>query len=198
MIELSDWLQESYCDGETLLKSSTLLKSQPLQTLQLQHFFQEQKLKEIYAEILRSVTKKKYIPNQHSYRTVLKIRATDLLHSFLLFCESPLFTSYVSFITKKEYAYVTATIKIFSAGDYKVIHDMSVQGKAKVLIDCTPVWNQQNGGYYGLQKEDETLIIAPCWNSITLCADSKVRDFVKYITHHAKKEKRVCIELLYE
>ncbi len=77
----------------------------------------------------------------------------------------------------------------YKIGDYKILSDEDNNKKGiELIIDLTPVWDDENGGYLIYTNGDgEFYEIPSSYGSLTIVEREKnLQYFVKYVNHYAK------------
>ena len=77
----------------------------------------------------------------------------------------------------------------YKIGDYKILSDGDNNKKSiELIIDLTPVWDDENGGYLIYTNGDgEFYEIPSSYGSLTIVEREKnLQYFVKYVNHYAK------------
>ncbi len=77
----------------------------------------------------------------------------------------------------------------YKIGDYKILSDGDSNKKGiELIIDLTPVWDDENGGYLIYTNGDgEFYEIPSSYGSLTIVEREKnLQYFVKYVNHYAK------------
>ncbi len=216
MEKLYQWLKKDYLQQKTVIQMRELYnqendsnQKQVIKQLQLQQFFNT-KIKTVVKQLFCLDATRKYVPNIYNYSFAQKIRNVQKiddksdgnkeLMNFLALFQSEEWIKYISFITGIKVVNCTLKIKSFGHKDYSLIHDSIEQKKAIiVLVDITPNWKDEFGGYFVLHKGEEFFVVPSAENSILIYErDQEMKSFVKYVNHHAGKKKKIFLEIEYE
>jgi len=154
------------------------------QGIQLQQFLHPQ----YYQQLLSEIQKAKLSP----------IELRDKFNYFgaksaaLNFFSKPQFLSFASAITSQVLTHCEVSVRLFMHRNYTLMHDDVDTSKVEFYLDCTPEWNEKNGGAITLlSSEGEALRIPTSAN--TLILGQSGRSYVKYVNNNAGNDGRLLI-----
>lgn len=161
-------------------------------SIQLQQFL----LPNIAAKASRiGQLKEHYVPDQYRCREPNGIPvALRTLQNWLKSREA---AALISFIIKKKVSFKESCICSYQHRDYTVRHDKNRELPGyDVLLDLTPSWNARACGHHSYVKNGEEIVRIPAmFNSLAIIhRPNNVQKFVKYVNHHAGKDKRIVLE----
>lgn len=117
--------------------------------------------------------------------------------TLLQFVRSQRFAQFVSSIAQKKVACKTASWRVFAHGDYTLLHDKNREPPGiDVILDLTPSWDGRACGHHSYVENGKGLVrIPPGFNTLAIVQRPKsVMKFVKYVNHHAGRNKRFVLE----
>ncbi len=104
----------------------------------------------------------------------------------------------ISFIVKRPVRFKESCVCVYQHSDYTVRHDQNRELPGyDILLDLTPRWTDRACGHHSYvdSKGNEIVRIPSLFNSLSIVhRPNKVQAFVKYVNHHAGREKRIVLE----
>lgn len=134
--------------------------------------------------------KKKYLPDRESFS---EAEIPEQLRKFIL---SPEFKGFISEVLGKKISIKSCSLRSFGWKDYSLLHDNELVEKGTdIILEFTNRWEEIWGGsttYRSNGGEFRTLSVSD--NTLFIIERKKgIRDFVKYVNHHAGKNRRVFV-----
>ncbi len=131
------------------------------------------------------------IPDRHSY-TLLppSLASTPFM--------TPSFKKFLSTLVGKKITTITLTVQRFGWKDYTLVHDDEVgKEELRFFFLISGKWEVERGGiltYLTQNGEGEPLFFPITGNSFCIIRQRKdMHSFVKYVNHHAGKEKFIVV-----
>jgi len=170
--------------------------------IQLDYFFNENKIKNIKKKILNEKFDLKYSPLEYKYKE-FEIKNTYNLEILKLteYFKSKNFLEYLEEIIQIELRFIKVKIKKYKKGDFILLNDnQKREDLIEVFFDLTLNWEENFGGevVYVLKKE-EVFSFRPKNNSLTVIYKSdQVLKYLKYINSLSKNKEILRFEIKFE
>ncbi len=165
-------------------------------SIQLRQFLIPDVARRLSAALSRATSRAHVIPDQyrcHEPNTLPRL-ARELQR---VLAKTHEIRSIVSTIVQKPVRFRDACVCVYAHGDYTLLHDKNREPPGyDIILDLTPRWDPRSCGYHSYVKDgDELVRVEPSFNTLTIVRrPASVRRFVKYVNHHAGKDKRIVIE----
>lgn len=192
---LKKWINPLYLQEDTVNQLHTSFHAQQPHYLHLQQFLLPSKAKTLLHHLQQLHYTLRYKPDQYRYHQALPAPSCK---PFLHFLGSTALQRYLQRLTGKTVQRPSTFESIACQHqDYTLLHDkqQALQG-IQVVMDFTPQWNNDAGGYdvYQLPKHDP-LVIHPANNALTLIeATPNLQHFTKYVNSLASTRKQYRIQ----
>lgn len=181
---LEKWLNSIYLQEEIIQELQKTFAALP--HIQMQDFLLPEKAKTVAQHYKSLKYKKIYRPDMYKYGLAIQHPALKPLLQFLL---SPEWFQMIKKITNQEVNFLQYEVRSFEHEDYTLLHDdfPTPQG-IQIILDFSPNWDQDAGGYDYLTTKNDPIKIQPTMNALTIGAATK--HFTKYLNHLSKGKKR--------
>jgi len=181
-----------YFMGDVIDRAAIQFKKE--KSIQLHQFLQfpvYKKASSLTNAVLRQIS----IPDQFSYHT---FKNTPKIAKLLMqIVKSQGFADFISAIVDKKVKVKHAAWRIYAHKDYTVRHDKNKEPQGfDVLLEITPKWRNNACGHHSFVKNGKELVrIPPVPNTLSIInRPASVQKFVKYVNHHANKDKHIVLE----
>ncbi len=160
------------------------------QSVQLQDFLEKPAFVQLARDAAAAPRNCVAVSHMHIYDTLAPTKSMTAFEQFL---SSPFFAGIVSSLAGKKIQYHSMQWFSFGHGQYTLLHDSLQQEPGLYLFfDCAQ-WNPEWGGFTSfIQDNEEVARILPRQNTATFISIGEgTRYFSRYVTHHAKRHRRI-------
>ena len=160
--------------------------------LQLQQFL----LPDVFARTSHALLKVQSavltVPDQYRCRAPKRVPAST--GELLRWLKSKEAAAIISTIVQKKVRCRIVGVCILAHGDYSLLHDKLKEPPGyDVILELTPRWDARACGHHSYVTDGKELVrVVPGANTLTIVhRPAGVRRFIKYVNHHAGKDRRL-------
>ncbi len=160
------------------------LNEQEIKVITLNNFLHEQEFASIKKNLQESKFDLEFTPTESKYefkKNELKELETNI-------------KQFIQSLFNKKLSIKTSIIKKIKSGYYTILSDKPEKKKIKVFYYLKKEIPHIAGGYHVFVKED-SILLHPEENSLTLFLTDKSKDFIKYVDSRAEKKENIFLEL---
>jgi len=165
-------------------------------SIQLHQFLLPDTANRAGAALSRVPLREHYVPDQyhcHEPKTIPAI--VKKLQRWLRSKEAAML---ISTIVQKKVRFKESCLCVYTHRDYTLRHDKNKEPPGyDVILDLTPHWDTRACGHHSYvdRKGNELVRIPVAGNTLAIVhRTADVQKFVKYVNHHAGKDRRIVLE----
>lgn len=166
-------------------------------SIQLRNFLIPDVARALAKQLANIPLKQHYIPDQYRCHEPARIPALAKQLQRVLATTHEM-RAILSTIVQKKVAFKESCLCVYARGDYTLLHDkLKEPAGTDVIIDLTPHWDNRACGHHSYVdgNGNELVRVPAAFNTLTIVKrPANAMKFVKYVNHHAGKDKRFVLE----